>query len=182
MRARPADRGDQRSRRGGARRPRRAAGRRRLRGLPARPRRGRRHGGGARYARAPAGPAVPRHLRRHAAHGRARPRIRGDGGARLDSRRGRPHHAVRSGSEDSAHGLEHAQRDARRIRCSTASRSGRRGCTPISCTPFTSSRPSAPTWWREADYGGPVTAIVGRDTMVGHAIPSRRRASGSGSS
>ena len=25
----------------------------------------------------------------------------------------------------------------------------------------------------QADYGGPVTAIVGRDTMVGHAIPSR---------
>ena len=23
------------------------------------------------------------------------------------------------------------------------------------------------TWWREADYGGPITAIVGRDTMVG---------------
>ena len=23
------------------------------------------------------------------------------------------------------------------------------------------------TWSREADYGGPVTAIVGRDTMVG---------------
>ncbi len=31
-------------------------------------------------------PAVPRHLRRHAAHGRARPRIRGDRGARLDRR------------------------------------------------------------------------------------------------
>ena len=83
----------QRSGRGAPRRARGAARRRRLRRLPARPRCGRRHGRGAEGRGCAAGPAVSRHLRRHAAHGRARPRIRGDAGARLDSRRGRPHHA-----------------------------------------------------------------------------------------
>ena len=112
-------------------------------------------------------PAVPRHLRRHAADGRARPRIRGDAGARLDRRRGRPHRAARSGAEDPAHGLEHARRARSRTRCSTASRSGRTGCTPISCTPISSSRRDAHDLVAQADYGGPVTAIVGRDNMVG---------------
>ena len=44
---------------------------------------------------------------------------------------------------------------------------GPTGCTPISCTPISSSRRTAPTWSREADYGGPVTAIVARDNMAG---------------
>ncbi len=69
--------------------------------------------------------------------------------------------------EDSAHGLEHAQRRSARIRCSTASRPGRRACTPISCTRSISSRRERSDLVAEADYGGPVTAIVGRDTMVG---------------
>ena len=54
----------------------------------------------------------------------------------------------------------------RRTRCSTASRSGRRACTPISCTRSTSSRRAR----RSGGGGGlrrPGHAIVGRDTMVG---------------
>ena len=66
------------------------------------------HGRGAGRNRARQGPAVSRHLRRHAAHGRARPRIRGDGGAGLDRGRGRQDRPVRSDAEDSAYGLEHA--------------------------------------------------------------------------
>ena len=69
--------------------------------------------------RAATGPAVLRHLRRHAIDGRARPRISGHAGLRLDRRRGRPHRAERSGVENPAHGLEHAQHRASRIRCST---------------------------------------------------------------
>ena len=103
----------------------------------------RRHGRGAREGVREQRPAVPRHLRRHAADGRARPRIRGDAGPRLDRRRGRPHRAGRPGAEDPAHGLEHARRAASRIRCSTASRSARTACMPISCTPTSSSRASA---------------------------------------
>ena len=63
-------------------------------------------------SRAPQRAAVPRHLRRHAADGRARARVPGDRGPRLDRRRGRPHRAGGREPEDSAHGLEHAQRTA----------------------------------------------------------------------
>ena len=83
-RTRPADRGDARSRRGAKSRPRGAARCGRLRRLPPRARRGARHGRGAGGDGARQGPAVPRHLRRHAAHGRTRPRICGDRRARLD--------------------------------------------------------------------------------------------------
>ena len=41
-------------------------------------------------------------------------------------------------------------------------------------------RRTRPTWSREADYGGPITAIVGARQHGRHAIPSRRRARGSG--
>ena len=75
--------------------PRGAARRRRLRGLPPRAPRGPRHGRGAERDGAQERPAVPRHLRRHAADGRARARIRGGRGPRLDPGRGRPHHAGR---------------------------------------------------------------------------------------
>ena len=54
-----------------------------------------------------------------------------------------------------------------RIRCSTASRSGRTDCTPISCTPIHLKPAERSDLIAEADYGGPVTAVVGRDTMVG---------------
>ena len=69
--------------------------------------------------------------------------------------------------EDSAHGLEHAQHAASRIRCSTTSRSGRTGCTPISCTPIELKPAQRADLVAQADYGGPLTAIVGRDNMVG---------------
>ena len=94
---------------GGARRSRGAAGRRRLCRLPARARRGRRHGRGAGRGGPPQRPAVLRHLRRHAAPCRARPRIRSHRRSRLDCRRGRSHRAERSEPEDPAHGMEHAQ-------------------------------------------------------------------------
>src|SRR5262249_51128801 len=51
-------------------------------------------------------------LRRHAAHGGARARIRGDRGVGLDSGRGRSHHASRCEPENPSHGLEYAQRAA----------------------------------------------------------------------
>ena len=38
---------------------------------------------------------------------------------------------------------------------------------PISCTPISSSRRDGGDLVAQADYGGPVTAIVGRDNMVG---------------
>ena len=113
------------------------------------------------------GPAVLRHLRRHAVAGRARARIRGDGGPRLDRRRGRSHHAERSEPENSAYGLEHAQRCARRTSCSTACRSDRKGGTPISCTPIQLKPARRADLVADADYGGAVTAIVARDNIVG---------------
>ena len=79
-------------------------------------------------------PAVLRHLRRHAIDGGARPRIQSDAGSRLDRGRSRSHHAVRSGSENSAHGLEHAQCAESRIRCSTEYRWAPTDCMHISCT------------------------------------------------
>ena len=83
-------------------------------------------------------PAVSRHLRRHAADGRARPRIRDRRGPRLDRRRGRRDRAVRPGAEDPAYGLERAASPrGRRIRCSTGSRRAR---TPISSTAIISGR------------------------------------------
>ncbi len=58
------------------RRPHRAAGRRRLRRLQARPRSRARHARRAGRHGARQGPAVSRHLRRHAAHGQPRPGVR----------------------------------------------------------------------------------------------------------
>ena len=57
------------------RRSHRAARRRRVRGLPPRARCGAGHGRGAERDGAKEGPAVPRHLRRHAADGGTRPRV-----------------------------------------------------------------------------------------------------------
>ena len=57
--------------------------------------------------------------------------------------------------------------ERRRIRCSTASRSGPTGCTPISCTPITSRRRTPSCLVADADYGGPVTAMVARDNYAG---------------
>ena len=52
------------------------------------------------------------------------------------------------------------------IRCWSGYRSGRKAATPISCTPISSSRQRGRRGGAR-DYGGPVTAIVGRDTMIG---------------
>ena len=78
--------GDVEPARRGRRRPHRAAGRRRLRRLPRRPlwRAGHGRCPAARGDRARQ--ALPRHLRRHAAHGHARRRVRHPCRARLDRR------------------------------------------------------------------------------------------------
>ena len=95
-RSQRADHADGRPRHRLRRRPHRAAGRRRLCRLQARPR------SRAGHARSPGrhgahqGPAVSRHLRRHAAHGQPRPRVRDDRRARLDRRRGARHCAERT--------------------------------------------------------------------------------------
>ena len=43
----------------------------------------------------------------------------------------------------------------------------RRACTPILCTPTHSRSAQRADLVAEADYGGPITAIVGRDNIVG---------------
>jgi len=40
-------------------------------------------------------------------------------------------------------------------------------CTPISCIPISSKPARRNDLVAEADYGGPLTAIVGTDNMVG---------------
>ena len=41
------------------------------------------------------------------------------------------------------------------------------GCMPISCIRFELNPQNSADLVAQADYGGPVTAIVGRDNMVG---------------
>ena len=97
-------------------------------------------------------PAVSRHLRRHAADGRARPRVRDGRGARLDRRRGRGDRAGRSRAARSRIWAGTSCVPRARIRCSTGSPAGthtyfvhsyhfRPSPTPPTCSPTT-------------DYGG----------------------------
>ena len=88
-------------------------------------------------------------------------------GPRLDPRRRRADPARGPEPEDPAHGLEHADREARPSRCSTASRRARTACTPISSIPSSSIPPIPRDVVATADYGGAITAIVARDNMVG---------------
>ena len=81
--------------------------------------------------------AVPRHLRRHAAHGHARRRVRRPCRARLDRGRRGADRARQGPSQDPAHGLERAAGARSRTRCWRASR---RTTTPISCIPSSSRR------------------------------------------
>ena len=130
---------------------------------------------------APARPAVPRHLRRHAAHGRARPRIRGDAGPRLDRRRRRSHRALRSRPQDPAYGLEHAQRGAapsaarrhrdRRVRAArlfrALLRAQGRGPRTIWWRRPTTAAPSPPSsaatpWWARSSIPRRASAWVSR--------------------
>ena len=163
---------------GGGRRgrPHRAAGGRRLRRLPARARRGAGPRSGARRGGDRARPAVSRHLRRHAVDGRARPRIRDGRRARLDRRRGRGDRAAPTRRSRSRIWAGTSCRLARRIRCSPGCRPGP---TPISCTAITSGRPIRPICSPTTDYGGPLTAAVGRDNLVGTQFhPEKSQAAG----
>ena len=91
------------------------------------------------------GAAVPRHLRRHAASGRARAGVVSPG-ARLDCRR---RDAIEP--SDPALKIPHMGWNTLDVvRPSAAGRHRRRGrtdCTPISCTPSISPRASRPTSW-----------------------------------
>ena len=75
--------------------------------------------------------------------------------------------AQRPGAEGAAHGLEHHDVPSRITRCSRASPSATTAGTPISCTATTSSPERDDDVAAVADYGGPVTAIVARDTIAG---------------
>ena len=104
---------------------------------------------------------------------------RGDAGARLDRRRGRPHRAGRSRPEDPAHGLEHAQRARRRTRCSTASRSGRDGLHAYFVHSYAArSRATAPIWSRRPTTAGRSPPSSAATTWPARSS-TRRRASGS---
>ena len=48
----------------------------------------------------------------------------------------------------------------------------RRGCTPISCTRFSSSRRGRPISWRQADYGGAGHGVCRARQHRRHPIPS----------
>ena len=103
-----------------------------------RARRRRRHGRGAGRARDRQRPAVPRHLRRHAADVRARAGKDVTSGPRLDPRRVVEIAPVRPGAQDPAMGWNtlHARQPASAARRHPDRR--RTGCTPISSTPITS--------------------------------------------
>ena len=96
-------------------------------------------------------------------------------GPRLDRGRRGADRARHGPPQDPAHGLERAASSSSRIRCWPASR---RTTTPISCTPSSSaSRPE--TLLAITDYGGPITAIVGRDNLAGTQFhPEKSQATG----
>ena len=106
------------------------------------------------------------------------PRIRSDGGTGLDRRRSGSHHAGRSAVEDSAYGLEYAQRDA-------AAQAGRRpralgptAVTPISCTPTHSRWRNVPIWWRRPNMAARSPRSWRATTSSArNSIPRRARSS-----
>ena len=135
------------------------------RGLDARRRHGRGAGGGGARAR----PPVPRHLRRHAIDGDPRPRIR-------DHRRawtGSPAMSRRSNRNDPALKIPHMGWNTLDARFGPHPLLGghrdraRAGCTPISSIPFSLYAADRDDVIATADYGGPITAVVGRDNIVG---------------
>ena len=111
--------------------------------------------------------AVPRHLRRHAAAGDARPRIRDKPGLDWIPGEVTRDRAGRSGPEDPAYGLEQRFIRSATIRCSKASTTGRGRPARLfrallRPAAARSDRSSPPT-----DYGGPITAMVARGNIAG---------------
>ncbi len=110
-------------------------------------------------------PAVSRHLRRHAADGRARPRVRDGRGPRLDRRRGRRRSNRATRRSKIPHmGWNEIDAAWPIIRCSPGSPPVR---TPISSTATISASPIPRDLLAETDYGGPLAAVIGRDNLVG---------------
>ena len=161
-----------------ARRPHRAARRRRLRRLPRRPRRAIPGLFEAIEERVIArGRALPRHLRRPADDGEP-------SAASTATRPGFgwiPGEVVRIAPADPALKIPHMGWNALEIaapatRCSPASPPA---TTPISCTPTTSSPTTRRHRIATVDHGGPVTAVVARDNLVGTQFhPEKSQATG----
>ena len=112
-------------------------------------------------------PSVPRHLRRHAADGRARPRIPGHPRPGLDRRRRRSHHACRPEPQDPAHGLETPSTPGAPHPLLDGIPTGPDGLHAYFVHSYELKAQHEDDLVAQADYGGPLTAIVGRDSMVG---------------
>ena len=114
------------------------------------------------------GAAVPRHLRRHAAHGDARPGVRGHRRASTGSRArcGPSSRAIRTLKIPhmgwNTLSVVQPAPAARRHR-----RPGREGLHAYFVHSFHLCRTTARAIVAETDYGGPVTAMVAKDNMAG---------------
>ena len=88
-------------------------------------------------------------------------------GPGLDRRRSGPHHAVRSAAEDPAHGLEYARPSRGRTNWSKALGLVLTGRHAYFVHSYAFNVAQRADLVAEAEYGGPITAIVGRDNIVG---------------
>jgi glutamine amidotransferase len=138
----------------------------------ARARRRLRHGRGAGGGRPRQGPAVPRHLRRHAIDGERGLEYVTTEWPWLDRWRRRRSIRRRRRPEDPAYGLEHAAPAATSTRCSPASRPAlpaARLFRALLCADAAKPQEVLAL----TDYGGPVTAIVGEGQPRRHPVSPR---------
>ncbi len=87
-------------------------------------------------------------------------------GLELDRRRRREDHAARREPEDPAHGLEHARRAAGASGAEQAA-AGAEGQHAYFVHSYHLNAANEADVLARADYGGPVTAIVAKDTAIG---------------